>query len=590
MLVTEKNAARCLERVARADRLGFDTETTGLDIWTGDRLVGAAVKAGGEKMYFPFRHGGGGNLSTERLPQLVEAMTGKPLDGFHLRYDMQVMHNEGLPLPPEIQDTLIAAVLMNENENSFALKRSKDGRIGLSGKYLGKDTIAASDKLDQLLKDRGLAKKDMHQLHPTEVVDYVCDDLDLPERLMAEVYWPGLRAWNQEGIFREYNDYQRLLVEMEIGGLPTDRAVIDRALAEGEVARAELLAQIHAAAGYKLNPQSPKQVKAWLGTPDAKEETILMSGNPMAEPLIDYKAYGKRDSTYLQRFIDFASPDGLLHCQLNLTRDERDLGGTRSARLSCSRPNLQAMPKPKTNPIYSACRLAIRAPEGFCIMEADYSQAEVRIAGHYSQEPALFDVFNAGIDIYEEFAAEVRQWVPAFDRQGAKILHLAIQYGAGAWKIAEMLGVSEQTAWLLRDAWHQRFPRISYMMRKIQKSAERSHVIKLFSGRYGHFDGKSKGNGCKSPYYTAWNRLIQGSVAEQIRYAMMALWPVIRALGGRMLLQVHDSILFLIPIAKRAEAARLIKHYMEGVRAWDIPAVVDIKSGPNWLDVQKEAA
>jgi len=128
------------------------------------------------------------------------------------------------------------------------------------------------------------------------------------------------------------------------------------------------------------------------------------------------------------------------------------------------------------------------------------------------------------------------------------------------------------------------------MMRKIQKSAERSSVIKLFSGRYGHFDGGKKGNGCKSPYYTAWNRLIQGSVAEQIRYAMMALWPVIRDLGGRMLLQVHDSILFLVPIEKRAEAARLIKFYMEGVRAWDIPAVVDIKSGPNWLDVEKEAA
>lgn len=569
----------------------MDTETTGLGVWTGDRMVGTALKTSdGHRLYFGYHHGGGGNLSPERKRQMIGAMTGKPLRGFHLRFDCEVMHNEGLPLPPKITDTLIAAVLMNENEPSFALKRSKSGVPGLSIRYLGDGAAYASDKFDQLLKERGLAKGELCELSAGEVEEYACMDLDLPDALMEKVYWPSLCTWNQERVFEEYNDYQRLLIEMEIGGLPVDRAVVDRALVEGEVAREDLLAQIHQAAGYKLNPQSPKQVAAWLGLPNAQEETVLASGNPMADALIDYKAYGKRGSTYLQRFIDYASPDGFLHCQLNLTRDERDLGGTKSARLSCSRPNLQAMPKPKTNPIYAACRQAIAAMPGYCIMEADYSQAEVRIAGHYSQEPALFDVFSSGIDVYEEFAASVRRFVPGFDRQAAKILHLAIQYGAGVWKIALMLGVSEDVARRLRDAWHARFPRISYMMRKMQKSAQKNGVIKLFSGRYGHFDGERKSVHCKSPHYTAWNRLIQGSVAEQIRYAMMALWPVIRDLGGRMLLQVHDSILFLIPIEKRAEAARLIKQHMEGVRQWDIPSVVDIKSGPNWLDVKKEAA
>ena len=590
MLVTEQTAARCLERVSRADSLGFDTETTGLDTWTGDRMVGAAVKAGGESMFFPFRFGGGGNLPPERLPQLVDAMKGKPLRGFHLRFDLEVMHNEGLPLPPKIEDTLIAAVLMNENEPSFALKRSKSGVPGLSIRYLGDGAAWASDAFDQILRDAGLSKGQMWKLPAGTVADYACADLDLPDDLMEKVYRPSLRQWGQEGLFAEYNDYQRLLVEMEIGGLPVDRAVVDRALAEGEVAREALLRSIHEAAGYPLNPNSPKQVAAWLGTPNAKEETVLASGNPMADPLIDYKAYTKRDSTYLRRFIDFASPDGMLHCQLNLTRDERDLGGTRSARLSCSRPNLQAMPKPTTNAIYSACRQAIFAPPGYCIMEADYSQAEVRIAGHYSQEPELFAVFNSGIDIYAEFAKQVQHLVPGFTRQGAKILHLAIQYGAGAWKVALMLGISEQAAWLLRGEWHERFPRISYMMRKMQKLAEKHHVIKLWSGRYGHFDGSKKSVHCKSPFYTAWNRLIQGSVAEMIRYAMMALWEPIKALGGRMLLQVHDSILFLIPLAKQAEARRVIRQHMENFPRWDIPAVIEIKSGPNWLDVQKEAA
>jgi DNA polymerase-1 len=588
VLVTERNAATCLERIDRSDDIALDTETTGLEVWTGDKMVGVAAKAGGEAMYFPFRHGEGPNLSDTRRRQLVRALSGKKLRGFHLRFDMEVMHNEGLPLPPKIEDTLIAAILMNENEPSFALKRSKRGVPGLSMKYLGADSVKADDQLHERLQAAGLGKGEMWKLPPQDVAEYACADLDLPDRLMEEVYRAPLARWKMDGLFREYNDYQRLLVEMEIGGLPMDRATIERALEEGKRALPLLQDEITKIAGYPLNPNSPKQVVAATGLPNAQAETLARSGHPLAKAIVDMRTYIKRDSAYLKRFLEWMDPQGLLHVQLNLTPNEEDLGGTRSGRLSCSHPNLQAMPKPKTSPIYAACRAALVAPPGFSILESDYMQMEVRLAGHYSQEPALFDVFRVGRDIYQEMADEL-----GITRLDAKILFLAIQYGAGVWKIAEMLGISKDEAWQLREAWHERFPRIKNIMYRLADIAEERGAIRLWDGRCAHFDGERKQAGvCKSPYYTAWNRLIQGTGAGMVRVAMMQLWEPIRALGGRMLLQVHDSILFLIPTERLPEAARLIRFHMENFPQWDIPARVDMKAGPTWLDVQdyKEAA
>lgn len=535
-------------------------------------------------MYFPFGHGEGANLTAPRRKQLLKVMSGKPVRGFHLRFDLENSHNDGLPLPPKIEDALIGAILMNENEPSHALKRSKNGTPGLSMKYLGPEVVASDDLLKETLQARGLGKGDIWRLPADQVATYACDDLHLPDRLLDEVYLPALERWGMDEVFREYNDYQRCLIDMEIGGLPIDRTLVERTLHEGESERAAALARIHEAAGYPLNPQSWKQVSAWLGTENAQEETILASKHPCADLLIDYKAIGKRDSAYLSKFLDLMGQDGCVHPQLNLTPDESDLGGTRSGRLSCSKPNLQAMPKPGTNPVYAPCRAAIRAPEGFSILEADYRQAEVRVAAHYSQEPALFSIFTENRDIYQEAADAL-----GISRLASKILFLAIQYGAGPWKIAQMLGITEDEARRYRNEWFARFPRIKRTMYRLSDIATEKHAVRLWSGRWRHFDGEKKSILCKSPYYTAWNALIQGSVAEMVRYAMLRLWPVIRDLGGRMILQVHDSILFLIPTNKLALARTLIREHMVNFPLWDVAPDIEIKSGPTWLDV-KEAA
>jgi len=584
MLVTEDTASGCLERISRQDTLALDTETTGLGTFTGDKVCGVAVGTHTERMYFPFRHADGANLSGNRLRQLVKAVSGKTLRGFHLRFDVEMMYNEGLPIPPRLEDALIAALMMNENEPTFALKWSKNRGRGLAPKYLGADSISNERAFTQMMQDHGLTKGDIYKLRPEQVADYACDDLILPDRLLDEVYRPGLVEWKLGSLFMEMNDYQRLLIEMEIGGVPIDRAVVDRALMDGETQRAEVTEQILRIAGYPLNPNSWKQVAAACGTPNAQEETLARSGHPLAQLITTYKVLTKRDSTYLQRFIDFSDSKGVLHTQLNLTANEQGQGGTRSARLSGSQPNLQAMPKPKTNALYAPCRQAVRAPEGFSIVEADYSQMEVRLAGHYAQEPRLFEAFAESRDLYQEAADALR-----ITRQESKILFLAIQYGAGVWKIAEMLGIDEDEAKSLRNRWHAQFPRIRVLMERLQDIAKTQKCIRLWTGRVGHFDGATKGANCKSPYYTGWNRLIQGAGAEMIRTAMMRLRESFQGSDARMILQVHDSIVFLVPTHLLRDVLPIIRRCMEDFPQFDIPMKVEIKAGPTWLDMKEVA-
>ena len=593
MLVTNQNFQDALRRVRAASTVCLDTETSGLRTWGDDRIIGVAVKVDDAAMYFPFRHAGG-NLEESCLPELIAALTGKAVRGFHLRFDLEMLAKEGLPPPPHIQDTLHAAILMNENEPTFALKRGKAGP-GLCMRYLGPETVVASDRLDDILASRRLTKGDLNRLTAEEVADYACDDVILSDRLFTEVYEEPIRRWSLGAMLEEYGEYQQLLIAMETEGLPIDEAVVLAALAEGEAARADLLKQIHAAAGREINPGSPVQISRWLGTPDAKEETLLACGNPAADLIIRYKAYVKRDSTYLVPFLEGIEYDGKLHPSPNLVPKEDGTGGTRSGRLSYSGPNLQATPKvSEKNPvskIYAPVRRAIVAPPGYTLVEADYSQAEVRKAASLSTDQRLTDLVMSGADVYQDLADK-----RGMTRQASKTLFLAIQYGAGVWKIMEMLGVGEAEATRLRGAWHKHFPRVSNALRRMASHAEKTHCFRYISGRWAHFDGSSKSATCRSPFYTAWNHLVQGEVADMIRRAMLALWKELRERaelrGVKMLLQVHDSLLFLVPTARLAEVIPIIKAVMEDFPEDPVPPKVDFKIGPNWLDMTeyKEAA
>jgi len=580
-LVSEGYVPEFLRLLESADVVSVDTETTGVYPFNGDRLVGVAAGANGTYGYLPFRHATGPNLSPERLSQLVKVLSTKTLRGFHLRFDIEMLCNEGMALPPKIEDALLAALLVNENEPCFALKRGKRGDLGLAPRYLGEDTVAESDALDVVLRSRGLPKAEIYKLRPEEVAAYTCADLTLPERLLRDVYRPALDTWGMSDVFEEYNRYQLMLIEMEIRGIPIDRGVVTEALVRGREEQDALLALIHKSAGYELNPASWKQVALWLGTENAQEETILASKHPSARFLIDYKAYTKRDSTYLRRFLEYADECGHLHPQLNLTIDERDEGGTKSGRISSSHPNFTAIPKPTTNPLYSPCRRAVVAPPGYCILKADYQQAEAWIAGHYSNDPAILEAYHEGRDMYAELAADIRR-----DRQTCKTLHLAIQYGAGAWKVAQTLGVSEGIARELRSAWHKRFPRISQTMSRVNKAAERRGAIRLFTGRWCHFDGDKKSVVCKSPYYTAWNRLIQGSVAEMIRRAMLQLKPRLELLSSRIFLQVHDELLMFVPFSELSAATKVVRETMTDFPNWSLRPRIDLSAGLNWLEME----
>ncbi len=575
MLVTEQNVAACLERCARSKDLAIDLETTGLRTWHGDKIAGIAV----DDMYFPFRHGEGPNLPEAHLTNLLRILehTETLLNHNLIRFDVPMMANEAGGFSPKgkLEDTMTAALLMNENEETFALK-------ALAQKYLGMPPSEETALLEQLerMGYRGKqAKGEMWRLKAADVEPYACGDT-LRARKLRDLYVTGLRDWNVYGLWGEMNDYARLLSRMERAGLAVDQDLVREFMAEADVMEADCLAQLQAAAGFALNPNSPKQVCNWLGLKSSNKKALKRANSPHAELLKTYRQLTKVKGTYYLPLLELVDEFGILHPQLNLTRDPSDVGGTRTGRLSCSKPNFQALPK--GNDVYKV-RACIKPQHGRRFAEFDYERAEVWMAGSYCHDAAIRKAYFENEDLYVEMAA-----VCGITRQEAKILFLMIQYGAGAWKIAETFGWTEQEAWDIRAKFHRRFPRIKQAMQALSNRAEGTGCIRLFTGRVRHFDG------VKSKFYTGWNALIQGSVGEMVRLAMQRLESMLDKYDAEMKLQIHDSILIEYPSAAEREVLSETKRIMEAFDQWPLRPRVDIKTGDDFGHMEpydmKEAA
>ena len=545
-LVTDRTlAARC-ERIERASDLTLDIESTGLDPYKGDRAVGIAVEVDGEADYYPERHEGGGNLPPGSMAKVLRAARGKRLRGWNLRYDLTTLSYEDggdWCLSPDVRadDGIIDALLLNENEPSFSL-------AAIASKYLGSAAAGSKGDMDRLLAERFPKVRSardrkglLWKLPAGEVEPYACGDVILPRRL-REKYAPMVDRWGLTSLAAEMNAYNLLLARMQKGGVPIDVERCRQLSLTTEERKARLLDDLQADAGLPFNPNSWQQVVKLTGTKDAREATLELSDHPIARGVIEYKKLGKAKSAYYDAILELVDLDGMLHPQLNLTRDPRDTYGTRTGRLSCSHPNFQALPHADDDPnaIYQVRDLVV-PPPGYKLAKLDYERAEMWMGASYCRAPALIAAYRQGRDIYQEMATALR-----ITRQAAKILFLAIQYGAGAWKIAQMLGCSKAEAEDVRNGFLTLYPEIRRAMRTYADAWEGTGCLRLWTGRVSHYPGDRP--------YAAWNRVIQGAVAEMIRVAMQRVEAPLAALGARMVLQVHDELVVIYP----AEAERAV--------------------------------
>jgi DNA polymerase-1 len=537
----------------------YDLETTGLDPFGGDRLIGVALlipdESGGpgESFYVPFRHRGDGNLPVSELCCLAPFLSDpdRVLVGFNLKFDVHFTEADRITVHNQLVDVMLAAHLANENEMTFSLK-------GLGDKYLGPGASGPEKELMQRLKVRGLGKDGMQYLTPAEVAPYAEQDVILTWRL-ALLYREEL---DRQGIFPLWtaaNEYLAAIVAMERHGVLVDRDGCSRNMHEAREHLADIYRQMKGMVGHDFNPDSVPQLRKILGQKDTDRKALSKCKHPLAPLLVRSRSWGKAAGTFYGGFLDLMDGTNRVHPNLNQI-------GTISGRLSCSSPNLQALPK---NSDVHRIRDLVVAPPGCVLMSWDWSQAELRLLAHYTKDEFLLGAFRENKDIHGETAARL-----GIQRDAAKRINFGVVYGVGADSLSEELGITKAEAKKYLDAYNRLIPGVRKLYDTVRKLGDRDRRIPMWTGRFRHYREEDE-------THKAMSNLIQGGVAEMMRITITRLDALMRGTAAHMVLQIHDELLFEVPRGQESGWASVIKWAMEDFE-FDVPIVADGKVGYSW--------
>jgi DNA polymerase-1 len=373
------------------------------------------------------------------------------------------------------------------------------------------------------------------------------------------------------------NAFQLDIARMELRGVLINRSRLPMLYMQAEEKTEELTRKIQESCGYPCNPGSPKQMGAWLKVKStAKAVLQRMKDDERAKWLLEYRQWSKAQSTYYGPYIRYMDDKGVLRCNLHLTTpgiltrgkdDSRN--GTISGRLSSSKPNLQQVPRGSES--YRVMELFIARP-GYLLCVLDYSQAELRVAAHYSQDQLLKEILLSGVDMHSRVAEEMG--VP---RHIAKNINFSAWYGIGAQTFSRnyFVGLSEARVWLTK--YHKMFPGIRRLYNACEHHGVEKGYIKVYTGRMRRY------NCLQSPAYKASNNLIQMTVAEMIRRAIMRTRREVPE--ARQVLMVHDSTWYEIPEHGALETVRKLLAIMQD-QPFVLPMIVDAKMGRGFADAK----
>jgi DNA polymerase-1 len=404
----------------------------------------------------------------------------------------------------------------------------------------------------------------MWKLDPSVVAPYAEEDVRSTYRLYREAI-ALLKKDDLLSLAREVCDYARVIEEIEYTGLKINRR---RCAEETEICRArseELRQELEVLSWPGFNPGSPQQVQKWLGISSSAKEALEALQGPRVDLLLEYRGLSKAAGSFYDAFTERADRRGRVHASFQIH-------GTVTGRLSCRAPNLQQLPRKSKE--WHRARYFVEAPRGCRLISADLSQAELRLMAHYSQDSFLLAAYcEEGLDIHAMVAEALH-----LSRDAAKALNFGMCYGAGASRVAQMLGISEAEAKDVLAAHNRLMPGVKRLSCRLMAEAERNGFIRLWTGRMRRYPKERFGH--RDMSYTAMNNMIQGGVAEIIRVSMQRLSEAL-PLECRMVCQVHDEILFECRTERTAEACRLIKRIMESFE-FRVPIVVETKTGRTW--------
>jgi DNA polymerase-1 len=603
---------RTLERldawIAEANALGrvaIDAETTSLDPMRGDLVGVSLATAPGKAAYVPLGHRKGaaddllgGGLVEDQAPLAAALARLKPLleDACVLKiaqnhkYDYLVFSRYGITVAP-YDDTMLLA---------YALEGGKGGTgmDELAGRFLGYTPIAFKDVAGSGRKALTIAEVPLDK-----ATEYSAEDADVTLRLWLMLK-PRLVA---ERLTNVYETLERpmvpVLARMEARGVKVDRQILSRMSGEFAQKLAGLEAEIYEHAGERFNIGSPKQLGDILfgkfGLPGGTKtrtgawstgasvlEDLAGEGNQLCARILDWRQLSKLKSTYTDLLPEFIHPEtGRVHTSYSL-------GATTTGRLSSSDPNLQNIPVRTEEG--RRIRTAFIAEQGMKLISADYSQIELRLLAHTADIPALRDAFAAGRDIHAMTASEMFgvpvAGMPAEVRRRAKAINFGIIYGISAFGLSNQLGIPREDASAYIKRYFERFPGIrDYMEAMRRQVRSEGHVSTLF-GRKIHFPQVNSKNAAERAFVdrAAINAPLQGSAADIIRRAMIRVEDALarEGLAARMLLQVHDELIFEAPEAEVATTMKVIARVManaaEPAVQLRVPLQVDAHAGDNW--------
>ena len=587
---------RWLHKISHAVRVALDTETTSLDEQQA-RLVGISFAvAPGEAAYLPLAHNGPDTpaqlpyeATLEKLKPWLEDTTPRKVMQ-HAKYDQHVFANHGIRLAGIVDDTLLAAYVLEAGQVSpGALELGT-----LARRHLGLSTIPY-----EALCGKGASQICFNQVAVAEATAYAAEDADITLRI-AERLLPRLAA--APGLEHTYRQLElpveQVLFTMEQNGVLIDnQRLADQSHALGERMLA-LESEAHALAGQSFNLNSPKQLadilftqqglpvkkKTASGTPSTDEEVLseLALDFPLPRLLLEYRGIAKLKNTYCDKLPQRINPGtGRVHTHYAQTTAV-------TGRLSSSDPNLQNIPV--RTPEGRRIRAAFIAPPNHSIISADYSQIELRIMAHLSADKGLLDAFAQGEDIHRATAAEVFGIMPLEvgddQRRAAKAINFGLIYGMSAFGLAKQLGIERSAAQTYIDRYFDRYPGVArYMEETRQHAHQNGYVETVFGRRLWLPDLKAGQQGRRQgAERAAINAPMQGTAADLIKLAMIAVqdWLTHEKLETLLIMQVHDELVLQVPDHERACVSEALGPLMTNVAKLKVPLVVDIGIGPNW--------
>jgi DNA polymerase-1 len=582
-----------LGKLSSAKNLAFDLETTSLNAMSA-QLVGISFSAApGEASYIPVGHVGWGEVKQLPLDYVIGRL--KPVledpalakVAHNGKYDITVLAENGIKVSNLTFDTMIAAYLLSEK--SLGLKVLAFSRLGIE-----------MTPITELIGS-GAKQLSMSQVEIGRVADYACADADMTMRL-AELLGPELHHLDLWSLFTEVEmPLVPVLIEMERNGIALDTDLLremSRGLGEKLL---KLEAEIYKDAGHQFNINSPQQLSSVLF-----EELKLPAGqkrkggystaapvleglrgiHPIIEGIIDYRQLSKLKSTYIDALPGLINPKtGRVHTSFNQTR-------TATGRLSSSDPNLQNIPV--RGELGKQVRQAFTAPSGYYLLSGDYSQIDLRSLAHLSRDAGLVSAFQHDEDIHSATASRLfgvdSSHVTPDMRSVAKTVNFGVIYGMSDYGLEQATELSREEATKFIADYFEKYPGIKeYLEATKQQARDRGYVQTLLGRRRSIPEINSSNRQVReAAERMAINMPVQGTSADIIKVAMVRLYEEMnrRRLKSKMLLQVHDELLFEVPEDEIDEMSQLVPGTMSEALELSIPLKVDIKSGRNWAELK----